>query len=60
MSFPFTLPDTYQSLETENWECGTGVYFRCNNGKYALAIRNNFDDTKYAYSFSDYEGYNLS
>ena len=53
-SFPFTLPDTHQSLETGDfggWR--KGVYFKCNGGSSGLAIINDNDGRKYAYSYAN-------
>ena len=52
-SFPFTLPDTHQSLRTEDWGDRKGVYFCCNGGSSGLAIRNDNDGDKYAYSYAN-------
>ena len=59
-SFPFTLPDTHQSLETEDWGWRKGVYFCCNGGEPGLGIVNYNDGRKYAYSYANKEGYQVN
>ncbi len=60
-SFPFTLPDTHQSLATGNdqgsWK---DVYFCCNGGDSGLGISNSYDGNKYAYSYANEEGYQVN
>ncbi len=58
-SFPFTLPDTHQSLTTYDgrWK---GVYFCCNGGYSGLAIVNNNYGNKYACSCANKEGFQVN
>jgi hypothetical protein len=60
-SFPFTLPDTHQSLATWDWGDRKVVYFCCNGGDYScLAIVNYNDGDKYAWSYANLEGYQVN
>ena len=59
-SFPFTLPDTHQSLETRDRGGWKGVYFCCNGGYSGLGIENDNDGDKRAYSYANKEGYQVN
>jgi hypothetical protein len=59
-SFPFTLPDTHQSLVTGSWGWYKEVYFCCNAGWPELGIRNRNNGKKYAFSCANKEGYQVN
>ena len=52
-SFPFTLPDTHQSLMAIDWWWRKGVYFCCNGEDVGLVIINDKYGSKNAWSYAN-------